>query len=113
MYKKPIFPKTTISRNESTEGESIEIKIERMVNNKENIEQGAELIYTDSREGTVSGYNIRTDRFDVAIEAMDKVAGAKIAKREARFKQQEEAKIIDMKGDKGGDNTPSTGGTNE
>ncbi|MEM0173216.1 MAG: hypothetical protein QXI16_01765 [Sulfolobaceae archaeon] len=39
------------------------------------------MIYTNRKDGVLPGYNIRTDRFDVAIDAMDKVAMSKLAKR--------------------------------
>lgn len=63
------------------EGESIENKVNRILINKEPITDGAPLIYTNRKDGVLPGYNIRTDRFDVAIDAMDKVAKSKLAKR--------------------------------
>lgn len=63
------------------EGESIENKVNRILINKEPITDGAPLIYTKRQDGVLPGYNIRTDRFDVAIEAMDKVSKSKLTKR--------------------------------
>jgi hypothetical protein len=63
------------------QGESIENKVNRILINKEPIQDGAPLIYTNRKDGVLPGYNIRTDRFDVAIEAMDKVSKSKLAKR--------------------------------
>lgn len=63
------------------EGESIEAKVTRIVLNKEPIKDGAPLIYTDRKDGVLPGYDIRTDRFEVAVEAMDKITKSKIAKR--------------------------------
>lgn len=63
------------------QGESIENKVNRILINKEPISDGAPLIYTNRKDGVLPGYNIRTDRFDVAIDAMDKVAMSKLAKR--------------------------------
>ena len=63
------------------EGESIETKVNRILINKEPIQDGAPLIYTKRQDGVLPGYNIRTDRFDVAIEAMDKVSKSKLTKR--------------------------------
>ena len=77
---KVIREKTGFNINESYEGETIEEKIERIVQNNEPITDGAPLIYTEKSEGVVPGYDIRTDRFDVAIEAMDKVTATNIAK---------------------------------
>jgi len=83
-YKKP--NRTKMNTNKDYEGEAIEAKIRRIVNNKEPITDGAPLIYTDRRDGVQPGYDIRTDRFEVAIDAMDKVTKSHIAKREERQK---------------------------
>lgn len=84
MYKKNRAAKSSIVINQAVEGETIEMKIERVVNNKEPITDGAPLIYTERGSGVQAGYNIRTDRFDVAVEAMDKVTKVTNAKREER-----------------------------
>lgn len=76
----------TMRINNSVEGESIEMKIRRVIENKEPIKDGAPLIYTERNEGVKAGYNIRTDRFDVALEGMDKIQMAKTAQREAKAK---------------------------
>ena len=83
MYKKPNFKQTSIVSNDSVEGESIETKIERMMNNKERIENTAPLIYTERSEGIGAAFNIRTDRFEIAVEAKDKIHKSAIARREA------------------------------
>lgn len=59
------------------EGESIEDKCARIVENNEPISDGAPLVYTDRKDGVRPEYNIRTDKWEVAIETMDKVAQAK------------------------------------
>lgn len=66
------------------EGEYIEQKIERIMNNGEPITDGAPLIYTEKKDGVLPAYNIRTDRFDIAIDAMEKVEKIKAAKRDAK-----------------------------
>lgn len=86
MYRKIIPQETTISRNESYIGERLEEKIERIVNNKEPITDGAPLIYTERKDGVLPAYDIRTDRFEIAVEAMDKVTKSHLAKREQRLK---------------------------
>lgn len=65
---------------ETYEGETIETKIARIVEQKEPITDGVALIYTEKKDGVMKGYDIRTDRWEVAIEAMDKVNKSKIAK---------------------------------
>lgn len=90
MYNKNIIPTTTIKRNTSYIGETIEQKVRRIVNNKEPITDGAPLIYTDRKEGVQAQYDIRTDRFEIAIDAMDKVTKTHQARRANRHKPKEE-----------------------
>lgn len=91
MFKKQKETKTTIDVNTSYQGESIEAKVRRIVNNKEPITDGAPLIYTERKDGVQPSYNIRTDRFEVAVEAMEGVSKAHIAKREQRA-----GKVVEM-----------------
>lgn len=100
MYKKTAVVNSVMSGVKMQSGEPIEAKIRRIMNNKEPITDGAPLIYTDRKDGVLPSYNIRTDRFDVAVEAMDKVAKSHAAKREAR--------IIEM----GKKDEPASGGEN-
>ena len=73
---------STLFINNSLEGESIEAKVCRIVNNGEPISDGAPLIYTERKDGVKAEYNIRTDRFDVALNAMDYVTASNRAKRD-------------------------------
>lgn len=73
MYKYKKALPTTLVVNESYQGERIEQKIYRIVNNNEPIEDSAPLIYTDRKDGVLPDYDIRTDKWDAAIDAMDKV----------------------------------------
>ena len=75
---------TTFKVNDSYEGERIEQKIQRIMTNNEPITDGAPLVWTDRKDGVQPAYNIRTDRFDIAIDAMDKVTAAHQAKRKER-----------------------------
>lgn len=87
MYNK-IKPSTTsIKRNESYQGETIEQKINRIVNNKEPIKDGAPLIYTERKDGIQPQYDIRSDRFEMAIDATDYISKSHIAKREENAKK--------------------------
>lgn len=67
--------------NESYEAEPLEIKIEKVTQNAEPIDSTAPTIYTNRADGVQAGYNIRTDRWDVALDAMDKVSASHLAKR--------------------------------
>lgn len=107
MYNKNRVNRTSIAINQSYEGENIETKIERIVNNKEPITDGSPSIYTERKEGVLPQYNVRTDRFEVAIEAMDAVSRAQTAKRENSIKERETAKIVKIRAEnpETGDNT--------
>lgn len=87
MYKQNKMSTTTLKVNASTEGETIEQKMERVVNNNESIKDGAPIIYTERKDGVLPGYDIRTDRFEIAIDAMDKVSKTHTAKRDERIKK--------------------------
>jgi hypothetical protein len=69
------------------DGESIETKIERVVQNKEPIEDGAEIIYTEKNLGVQPQYDIRTDKWEVAQEAMNLAHANRIAKSNGTLEQ--------------------------
>lgn len=114
-YKKPL--PTTLVINKSYVGERIEEKVNRILNNKEPIRDGAPLIFTDRKEGVLAATNIRTDRFEVAVEAMDKIQKSKIAKREEKAKSIGETAKENMtkeaKNETGGQSTHGTAGTGD
>lgn len=68
---------------ETQEGETIETKVARIIQNKEPITDGAPIIFTEKKDGVLPAYNIRTDRFDIALEAMDKIGKSKAKKENA------------------------------
>lgn len=70
------------------EGETIEQKIERIVNNGEPIEDIAPTIYQPRKEGIKPEYDIRTDRFEIAIDAMGAVEKSMITRRENFHKKE-------------------------
>jgi len=100
MYVYEKRSKSKLTSVEKVEGEPIEHKIERIVSNKEPISDGAPSIFTERKDGVISAYNIRADRWDIASEAMDKVSGSIQAKRENKAKVNKEAKVIDLKVEK-------------
>lgn len=67
-------------------GKSIEETIREQLATKAPLEMVAEKIYTERKDGVQPQYDIRTDRFDIAVEAHDARARASIARR-----QQEDA----------------------
>lgn len=65
------------------EGESIETKCARILQNKEPITDTAPIIYTAKEDGVLPAYNIRTDRFDIAMDAYDKITRSSAKKEQA------------------------------
>jgi len=106
MYKKIKASNTTLKVNSSYEGETIEQKVHRIVNNKEPITDGAPIIYQERKEGVNPAYDIRTDRFEIAVEAMDKVAGSHKAKRENTIAEKAK-KGMEAEAKSGGDQPPT------
>lgn len=92
MYKAIKDKKSELTMYEAYVGETIEKKIRRIVNNNEPITDGAPLVYTDRKDGVQPAYDIRTDRFEIAVDAMDKVHKSNAAKREAKAKANETTK---------------------
>ena len=89
MYKKNIKGSGSLRVNNCVIGETIEQKISRIVNNKEPIKDGAPVIYMERKDGVKPEFNIRTDRFEVGLDAMDTVTKTKITKRLERAKERE------------------------
>jgi len=109
-YSKARFSVSKLKSVELTEGEPIEWKIERIVSNQEPIKDGAPEIFTERKDGVVAAYNIRTDRWEIAADAMDKVSGSiqakrdeKASKKSADSKKEKEApketKVVELKVD--------------
>lgn len=63
---------------ETYEGETIEDKVRRILENKEPIGDNATMIYTNYKDGVIKAYDIRTDKWDVALDAMNNVNKIKI-----------------------------------
>lgn len=69
------FPHTQINTQENVrEGQSIEEKMRKIIETKEPIKCTTTKIYQPKKDGVAPECDIRTDRFDIAVEAMNKVA---------------------------------------
>lgn len=101
MIRYCIRRQTGLSINDSVEGELLETKIERVVSTNEPIKDGAPIIYGERKDGVQASHNIRTDRFEVAIDAMDKTAKSYKARRENKAEPKAEMKAEKGGGDKG------------
>ncbi len=104
MYRKNHMHNTSMNVNQSVEGRTLEEKLEQITQNKEKITDGSPLIYTERSAGIMPAYDIRTDRWEIATEAMDKVSRSYKARRE------EKAQMNVVKDeDKGGETTSAQG----
>lgn len=91
--------KTTRSRkgcidnpNLTYQAEPREVKLRKIINGEaNNMEDGVfPTIYTEKKDGVQPEFDIRTDRFEVAIDAMDKI-NQSIANQIAKSKGETEA----------------------
>lgn len=85
MYKQPKFEETSLTTEvciEQFEGETIENKIERILNSKDGIEDGIDKLVTSRADGILPETNVRTDKWELAMEAKDAESKSYRAKRE-------------------------------
>ena len=61
------------------EGENILTKVRRIVDENEPLTDGAPIIYTPKEDGVKPEYDIRTDKWLIAINAMDRVNAYKLS----------------------------------
>lgn len=85
MLKRRINKSALIKVNEAYEAEPLEYKIKRVMTSGEPLGDEVPIIYTARKEGVLPGYDIRTDRFDVAIDAMGKIDKTWKAQRAERI----------------------------
>lgn len=90
MYSNKGHRKTSIKVNDSVEGESIEIKMQRLLNNGDETAETKELVYSRPEEGIIANYNIRHDHWDDAAEGATTMAEKNIELDGARLKKREE-----------------------
>lgn len=86
MYKGRQPTETCIRCNESMVGEILEQKLRRILDSGEPISDGGNMpiIHTERKDGVLPEYDIRTDKWDIALDGMDKVHKAKEAQRERK-----------------------------
>lgn len=70
---------------ETIEGEILEKKIQRIMDEKSPIDDSAPIVYTEKKNGINPAHDVRTDRFDLALEAMDIETKKRIAANEENF----------------------------
>lgn len=74
------YIKTQLKRVCTEKGESIEEQLRRLTTNKQPIPENVPPIYTPMKDGVIADYDIRADRFEVAIQAADKFAASDTAR---------------------------------
>lgn len=96
MIKPKFFSRPIKTNYEYQVGESIEAKVRRITENNEPITDGAPIIYTNRDDGVLPAYNIRTDRWEIAQQAMEAVNQANLAKSKNYGKiDKEDKKALD------------------
>lgn len=75
--------KSKIRATDAYECDRLELKLRRLIESKEPIDENVTvpLVYTERKDGVLPAYDIRTDRFDLAIMAMDAANRMRDAKR--------------------------------
>lgn len=81
MLRHSIDTQSNINFVDTVQGETLEMKVTRIMESGEPIRDGAPLMYNDRADGVNADTNIRTDRWDSAYEAADVIQKSKIAKR--------------------------------
>lgn len=76
------YAKNALIVNELEEGQSIEEKMRIVTQTNEPIENIAPMIYTERKQGVLPECDIRTDRWEIAQEAMTAVERSITAKRD-------------------------------
>lgn len=107
MYKTPIVREAGIKVNNSVVGETLENKIERYLANKEPLGDERDLIYTERADGIQQGYNIKADKWDIALDGIDKVQKSYKARGEEKIAN--ETKVIDLNPEEDGKTEPTQG----
>ena len=67
-------------RVETYEGQSIEDRCKKLVETGEPIKDTSPLIFTPKEKGVMPQYDVRADKWDIALNAMDRVNRERIAK---------------------------------
>lgn len=83
MKRGSYFPIGRIKTNVMRDGESLEEFLRKATQGKEPIEASAKVTYNDRKEGVLPQHDIRTDRFEIAMMATDKIHATQAAARNA------------------------------
>lgn len=83
MKRVNVPTKSKIRTTDAYECDRLELKLRRLIESKEPIDENVTVpvVYTERKDGVLPAYDIRTDRFDLAIMAMDAANKMRDAKR--------------------------------
>lgn len=84
--------KSTIRCNNSYEAKPLERVLEEITTMNQPIEMDAPLIYTERKDGVRAQYDIRTDRFEIGADAMNKIANELQDRRNKKIEAKSEVK---------------------
>lgn len=84
MYQQNAKVKTSLRGLVSREGETIERKLMRMMQNGADLGETGEAMFTERKDGVLPETDIRTDRHEIAVEATDTMAKMHLTKRDER-----------------------------
>lgn len=84
-YKNTKPKKGLLKVNKSKEGEHIEAKVRRILNNKEPIKDGAPRVFTERKDGVKPEYDIRADKWEAAVDVTTQISNSHSNKREERI----------------------------
>lgn len=86
MYKFKKTKTTDIEINDYYEGEMIEHKVRRIMLNNEPIQDTAPTLFTKRKDGVLPETDIRSDKWETALEARSQAAVIRLNKRAERDK---------------------------
>lgn len=112
-YIRPTFVETQLKGVEETEGQTIEDKILQILENKEPLDDSVELHYTERKDGVNPDFDIRTDKWEIATDAMERETFKQRKEREDRIKKKEDARQEAASKGQSGQEGAGTGGSGQ
>ena len=94
-FKKITSNNHNLCTTESFIGQSLEEKVFQAVNSKAPIEAVAPMVYTERKDGVLPETNIRTDRFEIAQEAMTNIANGIRERRAKKLLEKTDKPVTD------------------
>lgn len=89
------------------EGETLIKKIQRILDENEPLTDGAPMIYTPKQAGVREDCNIRTDKWEIAMNAMDKVNNYKLSEYLKKGEAEAPKKAEDQTGKEASEPNPT------